>query len=176
MNTKHWAHSPLHLLDEQGTYMVTASTHQNAHFFHSPERKNLLTHTLFSLANKFGWQLQAWAILNNHFIAISPENPQSLKQFVTELHRQTATILNRMDNTIGRKIWFQFWDSHITYQKSYLARLKYVHENAVHHKLVENAENYPWCSKSWFVLNTNSAFQNTVNSFKIDRISVIDDF
>jgi putative transposase len=174
----HWAHAPIHIVNEQGTYMVTAGTYQRQHFFNTPERMNYLTHTLFALANKFGWQLQAWSILSNHyhFIAISPDNPQSLSKFIEELHRQTATILNRLDNSIGRKVWFQFWDSHITYQKSYLARLNYVHNNAVHHQLVTEAEHYPWCSKSWFRETANSAFQNTVENFKINKLNVYDEF
>ncbi|MCK5835506.1 MAG: transposase [Lentisphaeria bacterium] len=174
----HWAHAPLHLIDKAGTYMVTAGTYQKVHYFHRAEYKNYLTHTLFALAKKYKWQLQAWAILSNHyhFVAISPENPESLRDFISEFHRQSATIINRLDNCVGRKVWYQFWDSQITYQKSYFSRLKYVHNNAVHHKLVKNAESYPWCSKSWFNETADSALINTVESFKIDRLNVFDNF
>ena len=73
-------------------------------------------------------------------------------------------------------MWYQFFDSHITYQRSYLARLKYVHENPVHHGLVDAARNYRWCSAAWFEREAHVAFQKTVASFKVDRIKVVDSF
>jgi hypothetical protein len=38
------------------------------------------------------------------------------------------------------------------------------------------AQNYRWCSASWFERNASRAFVNTVKSFKIDRVQVPDDF
>ena len=73
-------------------------------------------------------------------------------------------------------MWFQFWDSHITFERSYLARLNYVHQNPVKHGLVQLAENYQWCSASWFTQNGSPAFVKTVKTFKIDQLNVPDDF
>ena len=47
-------------------------------------------------------------------------------------------------------IWHNFWDTELTYEKSYLARLNYVHQNAVKHGLVARACQYRWCSAAWF--------------------------
>jgi putative transposase len=30
---------------------------------------------------------------------------------------------------------YEFWDTHLTFEKSWLARLHYVHHNPVHHGL-----------------------------------------
>jgi hypothetical protein len=38
-------------------------------------------------------------------------------------------------------------------EKSWLARLNYVHQNAVKHGLVPIAHQYPWCSAPWFETN-----------------------
>jgi putative transposase len=38
------------------------------------------------------------------------------------------------------------------------------------------ANQYPWCSASWFESNARPAFAKSVYSFKIDRIKVPDDF
>jgi putative transposase len=88
----------------------------------------------------------------------------------------TAKALNEMDGTPGRKIWHQYWDSRITYQPSYLARLQYVHHNPVHHGVALNADNYEWCSAAWFARTAEPAFVRTVASFKTDRLNVRDDF
>jgi putative transposase len=175
---REWAHAPVHRLHEQGTFMVTAGTLHKKHYLSTPERVELVHDTLLMLADEFEWQLQAWSVLANHyhFVALSPEDPKTLVKMLTELHSRTATELNRMDNTPGRRVWYQYWESKITYQKSYLARLKYVHANAVRHGLVKEATQYRCCSAWWFQSNASNAFQRTVESFGIDRLNVLDDF
>jgi len=44
------------------------------------------------------------------------------------------------------------------------------------HGLVENAEDYPFCSYRWFLEKTDKPFQNTVMNQPIDRVNVFDDF
>ncbi len=173
-----WPHAPIHRLSEQGVYMVTAGTYQKQILFNSPERRTLLRDLLFKYADQFEWKLQAWAVMGNHyhFVAASPGNPESLADLVSRLHEYSAKKLNRMDTTPGRKVWHNYWDSHITHQTSYFARLRYVHQNPVHHGIVENASNYPWCSQAWLEQHAERSFVNTLARFKTDRISVLDDF
>jgi len=71
---------------------------------------------------------------------------------------------------------YEFWDTRLTSEKSWLARLNYVHQNAVKHELVPAANQYPWCSAPWFETNGRPGFVKSVYSFKIDRIKVPDDF
>jgi len=158
--------------------MVTAGTYQKIRYFDHPERLTLLQKVLFDLANTYHWQLQAWAILSNHyhFVALSPKDPSSLKELMQKLHSLSAREINRLDHQPGRKVWFQYWDSRITYPPSYLARLKYVHLNPVHHGIIKVAEEYEWCSAGWFERRASPAFRKTVLSFKTDRIKVKDDF
>ncbi len=174
-----WPHAPVHRLDARGAYMVTAGTYHKQRFLRDAARLRLVHDELLGIALEFGWELQAWAVLANHyhFVALSPADPHTLRTMLSKLHTKTATALNAMDGTLGRKVWFQFWDSHITYQRSYLARLRYVHENPVHHGVVEEeAEEHAWCSARWFTREASNAFRRTVRSFKIDGLSVMDDF
>jgi putative transposase len=173
-----WPHAPVHRIDEQGTYMVTGATYYKRPHFRGENRLDFLTDALLEMAERYGWRLQAWAVFPNHyhFVAISPEDPSSLRTFVTQLHSQTATRLNQLDGTKGRRVWFQYYDSQITYQKSYLARLKYVHHNAVKHGCAEEATRYRWCSAGWFETHASPAFQRTVASFKTDALNIVDDF
>src|SRR6266404_5459796 len=76
----------------------------------------------------------------------------------------------------GRKIWHNFWDTKLTYQKSYLARLNYVHQNPVKHGLVPVANQYPWCSAAWFEDVAAPSMIRSIYRFKIDALSMKDDF
>jgi putative transposase len=173
-----WPHAPVHRLTEQGAYMITAGTYKKAFYLNAPAKLAFVRDTLFEIAELYHWLLQAWSIMGNHyhFIAIAPEDPTTLKHLIRKFHSITAREMNRQDNIHDRKFWFQYWDSHITFEKSYLARLNYVHNNPVRHGIVKAADQYEWCSAKWFALKASSAFQKTVLSFKIDRIKVVDDF
>lgn len=92
------------------------------------------------------------------------------------LHTETAVWINGLDKTIGRKVWHNFHETKLTYQKSYLARLNYVHQNPVKHALVPVANQYPWCSAAWFEGKACTAMVEAVYRFKIDKISVPDEF
>ena len=173
-----WPHGPAHWLFEPGLYMITTGTYKRLPHLSSPERLDFFQDSLFRYASEFGWNLRAWAVLSNHyhFIAASPADAATLRKFLGKVHGQTARQLNLWDKTDGRKVWFQFWDSHITFERSYLARLKYVHHNPALHAVVPVAENYKWCSAAWFAETAPVAFINTVNSFKVDQLKVPDDF
>ncbi len=73
-------------------------------------------------------------------------------------------------------MWHNFWDTKLTFEKSYLARLNYVHQNAVKHGLVTVANQYRWCSAAWFERTATPAQMKTIYSFKIDQVRVADDF
>ena len=171
-------HAPPHWLFGQGIYMVTAGTHQKLPYLDTPARRDFMLDALFARAAEFGWQLQAWAVLPNHyhFIAASPGDPGTLRRFLAKLHMTTAKQLNEWDGKPGRKVWYQFWDSYITYERSYLARLNYVHHNPAHHGLTSDAADYRWCSAKWFTENAPSILLVKVANCKSDKLKVADDF
>ena len=173
-----WPHGPAHWLFEKGFYIITAATYRKLPHFNSPARLDFFQNSLFQHADEFEWDLRAWGVLANHyhFVAASPTDPRTLRKFLGKLHMKTAEQLNLWDNKPGRKVWFQFWDSHITYERSYFARLNYVHQNPVRHGVVAVAEQYKWCSAKWFSQNATPALAKSVGSFKIDQVNVPDDF
>jgi len=69
----------------------------------------------------------------------------------------------------GRKVWHNFRETRLTYEKSYLARLNYAHQNAAKHGLVPLTNLYPWCSAAWFERTVTVAQVKTIYSFKMDK-------
>ncbi len=171
-----WPHAPAHWQFQPGIYMVTASTYRRVPHLARPARKDFFLQKLFQIAAEYGWQLHAWAVLNEHyhFVAASPEDPTTLRVFIAKLHMHTARAFNREDGTPGRKVWFQYWDTLFTHQRSYLARLRYVNLNPVKHGLTQNALEYPWCSARWFEVYAPPAFVRVVRGFKVDRVRVFE--
>ena len=136
---------------------------------------------LLSVAQQFNWRLEAWAVFSNHyhFIAHSPPDApdvSNLGAMLSVLHVKTAEWVNKLDSAPGRQVWFNFWDTRLTHQRSYLARLNYVHQNAVKHGLVPVACQYPWCSAAWFERSASPAMVKAIYRFKTDRLSAPDEF
>jgi len=173
-----WPHAPPHYFTPHGTYIITAATLHRKRLFDSGAKLDLLRDTTFELVKNYALILQAWAFFWNHYhLVISFENTTTTQHdFIRHLHRELATRLNRIDDTPGRRVMYEFWDSRLTFEKSWLARLNYVHQNAVKHGLVPVANQYSWCSASWFETNSRSGFVKSVYSFKTDRVNVPDDF
>jgi putative transposase len=176
-----WPHAPAHRLGEAGVYMVTAGTYRKIQHFNTPQRLDVLQRGLLAVCQTNGWQLEAWAVFANHyhFIGISPrdqDDASSLTRTLGGLHAKTAAWVNRLDGTPGRKVWHNFFETKLTHEKSYLARLGYVHRNAVRHGLVRVAVDYPWCSASWFERTATTAQVATIYRFKTDRVNVPDEY
>ena len=174
-------HSTTRQLSQSGTYFVTAGAYQKVHHFRHPERLNVLQRGLLKVTQDFGWQLEAWAVFSNHyhFVGHSPAgaaDASSLSQMLGVLHVKTAGWVNRLDRTPGRQVWHNFWETRLTYQKSYLARLNYVHQNPVKHCLVPVANQYPWCSAAWFERTASPAMVKSIYRFQVDRLRVLDEF
>jgi len=176
-----WPHAPTHQLSTCGTYFITTSTYQKQHHFRTGKRLQVLHRGLLTVAELFGWHLEAWAVFSNHyhFIAHSPSSAKdasSLSDMLSMLHAKTAAWINKSDHSTGRQVWHNFRDTRLTRQRSYLARLNYVHQNAVKHGLVPRACQYPWCSAAWFERTASPAMVKSIYRFKVDKLFVRDEF
>jgi putative transposase len=176
-----WPHAPEHRLSLHGTYFVTASTYHHAHHFRGKPRLAVLQRGLLKVTSDCGWSIEAWAVFSNHyhFVGHSPareDTAESLSRMLGLLHEKTAKWVNRLEATPGRKVWHNYRETRLTYEKSYLARLKYVHHNAVKHGLVTVANQYPWCSARWFERAATPAQVKTIYRLKTERLNVPDEF
>ena len=173
-----WPHAPARRKIDVGTYLVTAGTLNKERVFYDRARLDLVESTLLEVCAEFRWNIQSWAVFSTHyhFIASTPEEDPNLKLMLNKLHGCTARALNRLDDAVGRQVWFRYWDTRITNERSYLARLSYVHRNPVKHGLASAPEMYEWCSADWFRKTADAAFFKTATNFPCDRVKVIDDF
>jgi putative transposase len=176
-----WPHAPTHQLSAAGTFFVTASTYGKLHHFRGAERLRVLHRGLLTVACDFGWQLEAWSVFSNHyhFVGHSPADQptaDALRSMLKTLHSKSGGWVNRLDQARGRQVWHNYWETRLTYPKSYLARLNYTHQNAVKHGLVVVANQYPWCSAAWFERTASPAKVKTIYRFKTNTIQIDDDF
>ncbi len=153
--------------------MITAGTYGKEHHFLGTNRLGYFHDFLLSTVAEFQWRLEAWAVFSNHYHFIAeapPAGSDSLRPMLRKLHSISAKWVNAQDGTPARKVWHNFLESHIVTENSHLARLHYVHANAVHHKVALVANEYPWCSAAWFEQHSSPARIKTVYGFPADRL------
>lgn len=172
-----WPHAPTHRFGDASTFFITGGTYLKQHFYSDAAALSELQDLLFANAQKHNCWLQAWSLLSNHYhLVVRADEGERVRTMLARFHTTAAIALNHRDGESGRRVWFQYWDKTLTFEGSWLARLRYTHENAVHHRVVRVATAYPWCSASWFERTANRSFVETVRRMKIDRLKVFDPF
>ncbi len=140
--------------------------------------RDFFTATLHSLASKYGWTLDAWCVLSNHyhFVGHSPAggaNP--LRPFVQHLHSVSTRERNRVDETPGRsRLWQNYWETPLALPRAYLVRLHYTHANAVYPRLVAEPAQWRWSSAARFEQAVTPAWRETIYGFRFEEIAVGD--
>jgi len=132
---------------------------------------------LVSICERLALRIYAWCILPNHYhLLLKTERIKDLRGAIGRVHGRVSFEWNGWDNQRGRKVWYNFWDTRLSYERSYLARLNYVHQNPVKHGLVAVANQYRWCSAAWFERTAPPAMVKTIYGFKIDKLKIDDDY
>jgi putative transposase len=175
---KEYAHAPPHLFRHGSIYMITASTRKGEHHLGTRGSRRFVCYTLLHQTEMSGWSIEAWAVMTNHYHCImrAPETGSDMAALVRSIHSITARYINRADGTPGRRVWSNYWDTCITHERSYLARLHYVHTNAVRHGLALRPEDYPFCSYHWFLRTADPQFRERVLGSPVDKLNIWDDF
>ena len=97
--------SATQLHTEQHVHAHCGNLRQSAPLFDTPAKLDLLRDATLELVENYSLSLRAWAFFN-----------------------ELALRLNQVDRTPSRKVMYQFWHTELTFEKSYLARLNYVHQ------------------------------------------------
>lgn len=152
-------HRPPHLLLNNQTYFFSLRTIDGVPILFNPERKYLAKNILDYAVKKYGFELIAWVILQNHIhFIVEVSNALTIPKFVNLLSGKSTIELNKLDRTSGRKIWYQYWDHCIRDEKALYVHINYIHQNPVKHDIVERIEEYELSSYRDFIRRYGSGW------------------
>jgi putative transposase len=175
---KRYIHAPAHYFESHATYIVTAGTLKKEHLINSDQKKECVLTNLRQEIEKYKWELLAWVILINHYHILlkASDHASSLAQLIRNVHTFSARELNKLDRCPGRRVWWNYWDTCITNERSYYARLNYIHWNPVRHGVVTRPEQYRFSSyRDYYNLDDNR-MRNLERDYPFDSIKVFDEF
>ncbi len=177
---KQYAHNPPHLFIDGCKYFITASTYLKKPFLKSPQAKSRLLESIVKGCAKYAWILEDWVILDNHYHLMlqAPIENTQLSKMMSEIHRFTALWIrkNISEVKLSKRVFWNYWDSCITFEKSYLARLNYIYFNPVKHEYVDTPEKYPFGSYYHRFESEKEHLRHLQRNFPCDRIDVDDDY
>ncbi len=123
-----------------------------------------------------GWKLDDWVILDDHYhiMTEAPAGEVNISGFVAEYHRFTALFIKKTnaDAKALPRIFQNYWDTCITYEKSYYARLNYLYFNPVKHGYVSDPEKYPWGSCYYRMCTERACLSRLLRDYPFDRVEV----
>ncbi len=141
------SHRPPHYRINDKIYFVTARTIVGVDIFNSNTKKNILRRAIKTSGEKYGIKVYAWVILDNHYhLLFNIPNGDNLPSYVGEIHGKSSIIVNKLDNTAGKKIWSNYWDTCIRNESDFWKRFNYIHQNPVKHKHCKEMKQYLFSS------------------------------
>lgn len=147
MQFKKYRHNPPHLFIDGAFYFITGGILNKQYILGDGVRKKTVQQTMEKWFSYFDWQLHAWIILGNHYHLIAKaELAKDMPTIMIRMHSGSATLLNQLDGTPGRQVWWNYWDTCIRDENDCESRMAYIYWNAVKHGIVAEPNNYPWSS------------------------------
>jgi len=177
---KRYSHNPPHLFKKNTKYFITGSIYDKKKLLNTKESKLKLLEYISKSVDNFKWKLEDWVILENHYHLMleSPENPETLSDMIGSIHRYSAIWINKnIDlNKDNNKIWHNYWDKCLTFERSYFTRLNYIWHNPLKHKLVENPKDWEYGSYFYRYKSERDYLERINVSYPFDKLKLDDDF
>ncbi|MBI4713197.1 MAG: transposase [Planctomycetes bacterium] len=154
-------HRPPHLYFSNTEYFLTVSTYKQQHFINSNSKKDIIQSILNQALKVEEYLLHGWVILDNHIhLLVRTKEGIRLSKFIARITAKSAIELNKLDNQVGRKVWYQYWDRCLRDEKDFYIRLNYIHYNPVKHNYVTQPELYTYSSYQEYLAKYGAEWLN----------------
>ncbi len=173
---KEYPHNPPHLYREDSKYFITATTYKKNHYFITDESKQILLDSILKTFSKFNWIVEDWVILDNHYhlMVEVKDNPKDLSNIIRNIHRYTAIEVKKHNKLAkhAEKIWYNYWDTCITFEKSYWPRLNYIWFNPVKHGYVNDPKDWKFGSYYFRVRREEELLNEITKKYPCDKLEL----
>ncbi|MDP8232076.1 MAG: hypothetical protein P9L91_05335 [Candidatus Zophobacter franzmannii] len=110
-------------------------------------------------------------------MATAPEDARMLSELMHNFTRFTANWLSKHNIVkIKHQYFHNYWDTCITYERSYYCRLNYIWNNPVKHGYVESSEKWRHGSYYHRFKMKDKESEEIMLNYPIDRVHIDDDF
>ncbi len=143
---KRHSHTPIHAFFDDTPYFLTGAIYKKRPLLAQDALKEKLLKLIRENFQVFGWQLNHWVILNNHYhlLGISHKG-KDLSKIIQKVHGDSGKLI-RAVSQCEKPIWWNYWDYCPRNEREYLIRLNYLLTNPIKHGYVSNLNDYAFSS------------------------------
>jgi len=129
---------PPHIYKANTCYFIPASIVHWQRLLSTDAKRILVRDVLKEAIKQYGIRLYAWVILTNHYhLLLKTSSVAPIYKFIKRLHGDSAIRLNKLDNTPGRQVWYQYWDRFPRNERDFWTYFNYIHINPIKHGHVQ---------------------------------------
>ena len=138
--------TPAHLYMDDTSYFITSAIYQKRPLLKTDALKRGLLDSIRSSMDVFGWTLEHWVILDNHYhIMAHSRYGVDLTELMRRLHGSSAHAIIAATHC-EKPVWWNYWDYCPRDERDYLVHLNYLLYNPVKHGYVADLKEYPYSS------------------------------
>jgi len=171
---KTYLHKPPHLFIDKAYYIITSHCVENIRPFYNNEYKKTVCETLFCAFEELhNWDIVAYVVLDNHYhILVKAGKSEELPDIIASAHKFSSRKINKIEDKVGRQIWYEYWDTVITSLSSFYARFNYIHYNPVKHGYVKRMEDYLFSSYRKYAEIDKRKLDQIQKKYPFDKLKI----
>ena len=174
---KTYKHNPPHLFIPGAKYFVTASTFGHKPYFREEAIKYKMLEILQTGCQKYNWKVDDWVILDDHYhlmLKAAESDNASIALIINNFHKFSAMFIRKYKPELKSiiKIFYNYWDTCITYERSYYARINYIYLNPVKHGYVTEAQNYKFGSYYFRFKKGENGLKEILSKFPSNKLDL----
>lgn len=136
-------------------YHVTHRGNNREFIFEDAEDKIYLLNSIAGIKDSMGLVMMGYVIMGNHYHLLVKTENRPLSFIMQKLNTRYAHYFNRKTQRSGHVFGDRYKASLITDDTYLLSVLRYIHQNPVKAKMVENSYDYRWSSDMLYRRNDN---------------------
>lgn len=152
--------TPVHAFQDNAAYFITGAIYDKRPLLRDAALKQTLLDQLRLRFQEYGWALEHWVILDNHYHLLGHSRKGvDLREIMRRAHSASAITIHA-DTACDLPVWWNYWDYCPRNERDYYIRLNYLLYNPVKHGYVSDLKEYPY-----------SSFHTLLQDFGRDRLA-----
>ena len=125
---------PPHIYKDNEVYFITASTFDHRPILATDAHKRLFCDLLEDAVRSNPVRLYSWAVLRDHYhLLLLVKDGGNIGDFIRRVHGPTARWLNKLDSSLGRRVWCNYWDRFPRNESDFWGYFNYIHIQPIKH-------------------------------------------
>ncbi|MBA7494607.1 hypothetical protein ES702_05184 [subsurface metagenome] len=156
-------------------YHVIARGNERKDIFLDDEDKNKFIQIIINKKKKNEYILYAYCLMNNHLHLLLKEQEDCISRIMSRINTAYAYYFNKKYNRVGHVFQNRFKSEPVENDRYLISLIRYIHNNPVKAKIVNQPHQYKWSSYSLYLKEQKSIIdeEEILNLFSPDKSKAI---